>query len=131
MKRQVGEGCAILRPRDGLVILALQGEIDMGMERVLHAAIETAEDENPRILIVDLSDVGFMDSTGLKELIAAELRAREHGRTLILAGLHGLAHVLEATGLVDEFKIASDVREAISSYDTSSSMPMDGDGAIP
>lgn len=61
------------------VVVAVSGEIDVSCVDELKAAVEEAEASQPMELWVDLSEVGFMDSTGLTTLLLAQ-RARHDGR---------------------------------------------------
>ncbi|MBV8711074.1 MAG: STAS domain-containing protein, partial [Solirubrobacterales bacterium] len=63
-----------------------------------------AESANPARLVVDLTSLGFMDSTGLQTLLRA--RERAEGSTYELAlrrGPHQVQRVFELTRTVDAF----------------------------
>ena len=47
--------------------------------------LRRAEDDQPPALVLDLRDVTFFDSTGLQLVLDADVRAREEGRTFIVA----------------------------------------------
>lgn len=84
------------RARD--VIIALEGELDIGSVDTLSKALERAGDEASERIVVDLSRVEFMDSTGLRILIGAHRRARETDRSLVVVtGDSPAARVLELT----------------------------------
>ena len=57
---------------DGLVVVRLIGELDLVSEPVLSAALAEADGKPLR---VDLSELAFMDSTGLRALLSLQ---REH-----------------------------------------------------
>jgi anti-sigma B factor antagonist len=68
---------------------------------------EAAPDPSPE-LVVDLSHVTFLDSTGIRELIVAEQALQRRGGRLIVRGAHGVARrCLEITGLLERFGRAS------------------------
>ena len=46
--------------------------------------LRRAEDERPPVLVLDLREVTFFDSTGLQLVLDADVRAREEGRTFIV-----------------------------------------------
>jgi anti-sigma B factor antagonist len=54
------------------VTVFLRGEIDMEVERLFVAAIEQAVALRPRLLLLDVASVTFMDSTGLRAVVRAE-----------------------------------------------------------
>ncbi len=53
--------------RDGVAIVRVRGEVDMSSAGDLAASIATASAEGP--LVIDLREVSFMDSSGLRELL--------------------------------------------------------------
>jgi anti-sigma B factor antagonist len=60
------------------VVLAVAGEVDVACVDELNAALERAEATQPLELWIDLSRVGFMDSTGLTALLLAHRRMNDH-----------------------------------------------------
>ncbi|MEV4197586.1 STAS domain-containing protein [Micromonospora globbae] len=67
----------------GEVVLRPVGEIDMATVDVLEKALATALDRpGLRAVVVDLAGVAFLDSSGVRALVDAALRARREGVTL-------------------------------------------------
>jgi len=66
------------------MVLRLQGELDMATARHLRTAIVQAMLGDAKVLALDLSDLTFIDSTGIAVLLAADRRAKDEGRTLSL-----------------------------------------------
>jgi anti-sigma B factor antagonist len=67
----------------GVSVVALRGEIDMGVESQMQACLAQAL-EGDRPVLVDLCEVTFMDSTGLKLLLRARARLAAEDRRLAL-----------------------------------------------
>lgn len=62
----------------------LRGELDLsGVDRA-RQAIEEAEASEAQLLVLDLSELDFVDSTGLEVMLRAARRARDEGRRLIV-----------------------------------------------
>jgi anti-sigma B factor antagonist len=82
--------------------LAIAGDIDAATAPTLRAAIRAAADtlEAPP-LHVDMSDVSFMDSSGLSALIVGYRSVR--GGLRVVAPSRQVARVLEVTGTYDHF----------------------------
>ena len=75
----------ITRSSDGTdIVLALAGELDLASAPALEQALEDFGDSIPHRLLIDLSGVGFMDSTGLRALLLARQRTEAAGRELVL-----------------------------------------------
>jgi anti-sigma B factor antagonist len=67
---------------------------------------------NPHVM-VDLSQVGFIDSTGIGVLVGALKRAREASGDLIIVGAKDRVHrIFEITGLLGALPLAKTVEEA-------------------
>jgi anti-anti-sigma factor len=62
------------------VVLALAGEIDLATVDRIKAALEEVEQANPRRLVIDLTALSFLDSTGLATFVALARRCHENGR---------------------------------------------------
>jgi len=65
---------------EGCVHLALSGELDLASAPELLRALARVEAERPGLILLDLRDLRFMDSTGLRTVVGADMRAREDGR---------------------------------------------------
>lgn len=68
----------------GAVVLSVTGELDMNTVQVLSERAQHELDAGAGVLLIDLSGLGFMDSSGLRLLIALNDRSREEQWTLRL-----------------------------------------------
>ncbi len=86
------------------VILTLWGELDVASSPRLEGELEDAESSGRSRIVLDLSGLKFMDSTGLTVLLRAQLRARENGHHLsLLRGPRTVHHVFEVTNAASLF----------------------------
>jgi len=65
-------------------LIGLGGELDVATAQALKVALETAEATDARRIILDLSGLEFMDSSGLHLIITASARSRIDGDRLRL-----------------------------------------------
>lgn len=87
---------------DGTISISLEGELDLASARKMQERLEAVEGEDPSRIIVDLSKLAFIDSTGLRVLLIADARARQSGYELILTpGEPSVQRVFEVTGALD------------------------------
>lgn len=85
--------------RNGVARLALSGELDMLSAPRLSEWIEWAENDGAATIMLDLRDVSFIDSSGLRAFIQAHDRASSNGHQLLLVGATEAARRLfEMTG---------------------------------
>jgi anti-sigma B factor antagonist len=95
-------------------VLSLHGELDVATTAQLEEALAAASVERPRRLIVDLSGLEFMDSTGLRAVLAANEDAREAEHELVLVqGPQQVQRLLELTRAVDHLRIVPDLQELL------------------
>jgi anti-anti-sigma factor len=94
------------RADDGVAVVALSGEFDLaGVER-FDAELRRLEAESPGVLVVDLTELQFMDSSGLRALVMADHRARRAQRRLaIVPGPPAVRRVFEITQLDDRLDL--------------------------
>ena len=76
------------RHEDGVTIFALSGAIDLHYVPTLRSLFQSKLNERCPALIVDLSAVDFIDSTGLATLIEYHRDAGTHGGMFCLAGIN-------------------------------------------
>jgi anti-sigma B factor antagonist len=93
---------------DGSLVVA--GDLDAAtadmMDRALRDAEAARQQRTP--IVVDLRGVVFMDSSGLRTLVAASLRAGRRGTRVALRNVGPeLSRLLEITGLRDQFGLTA------------------------
>jgi anti-sigma B factor antagonist len=87
---------------DGVVTVSLQGELDLSSVRRMEECFVSIDEQPPSRLLVDLRGLAFIDSSGLRTLLLADERAREHGYELVLIpGQAPVQRVFELTGALD------------------------------
>ncbi len=95
-------------------VFTLGGSLDIATSPTLRAALIDAADREQHEIIVDLSDLEFLDSTGLGALIGAHKRAGEHGGAVRLVAQEGqILRLLRITGLLDVFAVYPSVDAAV------------------
>lgn len=86
------------------VVLTLRGELDLTSAPAFERELRAAESRPLRLVVIDLSALEFMDSTGLRALLVARERAQSDGYELALRrGPRQVQRVLELTKTVDAF----------------------------
>ncbi len=68
-------------------VLPLEGEIDLHVSPRVAAALGAMIDQRPERLVVDLSAVSYIDSSGLAVLIEGMQNVEAYGGKFVLAGL--------------------------------------------
>jgi anti-sigma B factor antagonist len=89
--------------RDGDVhTIALAGELDLATAERVEQELRRVEATDARSIVVDLSGLAFMDSTGIRILVGADARSRaDSGRLVLRRGPAAVQRVVELTGLTD------------------------------
>ena len=98
------------RDEAGVRLIAVAGELDIATAPSLCALLDaTRAGRRPRLL-VDLTDVGFCDSTGLRALLGAASEVRTHGGrfALVCPPDSGVARLLDVVGAAEAFAIYPD-----------------------
>ena len=95
--------------RDGLVHVALRGELDLSSAGKLQDELKRVEAKAPPVLVLDLSKLVFLDSTGLRCLVTADERARTHGRRVVIVrGPDPVQRVFSITRLEERLEMVDD-----------------------
>ena len=92
--------------RDGHLVLAVSGEIDLAVAGRFGQELETLVTDSSGTGLVDLSGVGFIDSSGVRELLKARRAAQlAGGELLLLNPSMACRRVLEISGVLSEFSV--------------------------
>ncbi|MGH2943480.1 MAG: STAS domain-containing protein [Solirubrobacteraceae bacterium] len=88
--------------RDGEVhTICLVGELDLATADAVQEELDRVEASDAGAIVVDLSRLEFMDSTGVRLLVYAVARSREDSNRLtLLRGPAAVQRVLELSGVV-------------------------------
>ncbi|HEU5472901.1 MAG TPA: STAS domain-containing protein [Actinophytocola sp.] len=86
----------------GAVVVGVTGEIDIVTAPRLQEAVQDALDRTGHLVVIDLTGVSFMGSTGLAVLAEGDAMARRTGKSLRIVftrGNHAVHRTIELTGL--------------------------------
>ncbi|MEV4357378.1 STAS domain-containing protein [Nonomuraea sp. NPDC049625] len=108
----------------GGTLIEVVGEVDAATVAQLTAYIEREHPDAGLPLVLDLSGVSFMDSSGLHLLIQQHHRQDEHGAGLHLAAPHKrVRRILEITGVGQLLRTHSGLDQALLAADLIDPMP--------
>jgi len=89
-------------------ILTLTGEIDISTSGRVREALIAISNSGENKVVVDMTNVTFLDSTGLAALVGPLKRFRSmNGQIVLRSPTRGVQKVLEITGLTRVFTIES------------------------
>lgn len=95
-------------------VVACAGEVDLATVSQLRTALTDEMLDGPVDLVIDLSKVTFMDSSGLGALVGAHRKARLfQGRLTVVATSSSLLRLLTITGLDRVLTVVPSVEEAL------------------
>jgi anti-sigma B factor antagonist len=97
------------RSEDGIELVLVEGEVDIATAAKLISVLNSSVAEAIRSVVVDLTRVGFMDSTGLALLINANRRLSLRRKGFAVVCPPGqLRRVFEVTDMVDTLHVCPD-----------------------
>jgi anti-sigma B factor antagonist len=96
----------ILDESDGTTLVRLRGRLSIDSSPAFRdLLLATLRRQSPAAVIVDLSEVSYMDASGVATLVEGLKTARNRQTTLCLKGLQGrVRHLFEVTGLLTLFE---------------------------
>jgi anti-anti-sigma factor len=110
-----------VRQNQDVMILDLKGRLTAGLgDQILHDAIDELLAENRRKILLNLSEVAFLDSAGVGELVAGLKTAHRFGAQLKLLNVGARVYsTLDMTRLLPTFETYDDETEAVRSFGAS------------
>jgi anti-sigma B factor antagonist len=117
---------------DGRVVIAVSGEIDLATVGALNSAVARAVQSSARDLWIDLTDVEFIDSTGLTAVVRAHKALDDGRRRLAVICPAGPAHrAFEVSGLHAHLELFPDHSTASTASNGACAAPRGARGAGP
>jgi anti-sigma B factor antagonist len=101
----------------GVVVVGVEGQLIVGNRQELKQKVLDAIDGGARKFVIDFSQTGYIDSSGLGVLVSLSKKIREQGGDLRLAGLNeDLQTLFELTKLDTLFTITRTPAEALAAF---------------
>ena len=95
-------------------VIALQGDINIAAESQMNAAYTEAEQHASPMILLNFSNVNYINSTGIALIVGLLARARKAKRQLVVAGLSPhYQEIFQLTRLSDFMQIYPDQTAAL------------------
>ena len=105
---------AQVRHQPRVAIIDLHGEINAFAEDVLNSAYTDAESRKSDVILLNFSDVDYINSTGIALIVSLLARARKSKRRLLACGLSNhYVEIFQITRLVDFMNVFPDEKSAL------------------
>jgi anti-anti-sigma factor len=92
----------------------MSGELDLASSPALQEELDRIASSRSQLLIIDLRELDFMDSTGLSVLVRAHQRAEEQGRQVAMVkGPQQVQRLLSLTGVGDKLTLVDTPEELL------------------
>lgn len=100
----------------GAVIIDLHGEVNGSVEARLNTAFDQAEQTQPQTIVLNFTDVDYINSTGIALIVGLLSRARKAKRELTVYGLsEHYTELFNITRLADFMHIFPDEESVVTS----------------
>lgn len=102
---------------DDVTVVELQGELDSDIVELFKSTMENIVSKRKVGIVLDMSNVGYIDSEGLEQLIWARDYCRENTCQLRLAAIdENCMEILKITRLENQFDRYAELSEAVKSF---------------
>jgi anti-anti-sigma factor len=104
----------------GATIVAASGELDLRTSPELEEHLDRVFSTDAQLVILDLREIEFMDSTGLRVLLTAHQRAHDTGKRFgLVRGAEQVERVLRLTGVRELLTVVDAPEELMTAGETS------------
>jgi anti-anti-sigma factor len=105
---------ATVRHQPSVSVVDLHGEINIHAEAVLNDAYAEAEARGLDIILLNFSDVSYINSTGIALIVSLIARARKQHRRLLACGLNDhYREIFQVTRLIDYLNVFPNEKSAL------------------
>jgi anti-sigma B factor antagonist len=103
--------------REGVAVVSIGGEIDSSTAPAFEAVIAEALEEDPPALVIELSEVIFMASVGLRILAATQENVGKSIQVAVVADGMATSRPMQLTGLDKLVSLYPTLDEALTALD--------------
>jgi anti-sigma B factor antagonist len=93
---------ASVRQDGEVTVVSLTGELDISEVSRIEQQLMEVEEQRPPALVLDLSGLSFMDSSGLRLVLETDIRARRDGRRFAIVPGPDAVHRVFLIALLDK-----------------------------
>ena len=105
---------AQVRTENQRVVIDMQGEINAQADQALNQAYAEADYQNPEVIVLNFSDVDYINSTGIALIVGLLAQTRKTHRRLVVYGLSDhYVQIFQITRLSDFMDIFQDETSAL------------------
>ncbi|SMD27064.1 anti-anti-sigma factor [Kibdelosporangium aridum] len=102
-----------VEPGEHATVVHISGEIDMGSQPEFADAVSAGLDSAALVVILNLGEVAFLGSVGLRVLVQADYEAKQAGRQVrVVDGATIVHRVIEVTGLDQVLSLYPTIEDA-------------------
>jgi anti-sigma B factor antagonist len=95
-------------------VIAISGELDLASSAALEDELARVIDSDGELVVLDLRELEFMDSTGLSAVVKAQQRATDAGKRFgLVRGPQQVERLLSLTGVEDRLMIVDTPEELL------------------
>jgi anti-sigma B factor antagonist len=103
-----------VRQEQDRAVLCLSGELDLASAPILESEMERSDVAGAAIVVLDLRELRFIDSTGLRVLLAAHERSAERGQEFaVTPGSEQVQRLLSITRVNEHLRIMASPDELL------------------
>jgi anti-anti-sigma factor len=103
-----------VRSEGTAAVVVVSGELDLASGPELEEVLERISRDPVDLLVIDLREVDFMDSTGLSIIVKAHQRFAENGRRLgLVRGPSQVQRLLDLTGVAERLPLVDTPEELL------------------
>ncbi len=104
--------------RDGVARISAYGELDLETVPLLERTLEAVDQLEPATVVLDFTDLSFVDSTGVHAILRAHTRATENGTVLVVVNSsESVRKVFELTRTEHLFEAAISDDPTVAEFD--------------
>jgi anti-anti-sigma factor len=105
-----------VRSQNHATVVAVRGELDLASSPALEEELERVADLDSSLVVIDLRELEFMDSTGLSVLLKAHQRAEEAGHRFgVVNGPQQVQRLLSLTGVAERLTVVDSPEDLLGS----------------